>query len=1128
MFSPQQLVIRWIEFSAAGALLLVAAKVAIGRLRQPADRINVILMTFTMTALVPLLMLFAPVPHWQLGLVPTEHPIPNDLPAAMPGHDALTTTTPVNPKSHPGRTGAPRFVTYLPESNRHAPPEQEAASSTPVPNIPLVETTPVPVSRRLDPWWLTFFVLIIVHGLAIAYFIFESIMGARRLAQLTKRAEVAKDHVALLLRQITEGRGDQVRLLVSREINGPMAFGSLQPIIMIPESIATGDPAILQFCLKHEWTHIENGDLRAWGLTWTCQFLLWFQPLFWMLRRDLRVCQDFLADHLAAGDGPARIEYSALLLAFTKQRMGSPIPGAIALFDRPSHLSRRIHMLLHSNLTVHLRSPRAFCLGAGIAVFLSAALFGAVRLNTADGGAQAAGPDLLISAAQLESLISGALPETVLQDAKPPAENEKKQKPAEGDQVAAKIIRGSVVDQAGKPVAQAKLCLPLDFNPRRTMQAFTDDAGHFEFKIPVDWLHGKPKETAWTLWAYAPGFSFASENVGRVVVGSAKELDFKITLPSEEKTSFKILTPKGDPVRDALVQPYHYLTPVAYEYIPQEFLKIIGSRTNAEGIAIFSMLQRKHMLDIQIISEAFGDQTIRINNPPLEELRSIRLRAPGKIEGRLIAEKREWIRGIRLSFSTDNQDQWTDPSGTAQAVTDNEGRYVVPVIASGGPVRVHVGIDKALRVRPHFSDYRNLQKGETMRMDIPLFSTTLVHGTVQWKSNGKPVPNAEISVHHAGNRQLERSKTNENGYYEARVLPGQIGIDDVDLPNDDMLIIPPPHTQKYPLQVPEGALNFELPKMEVVKSRDLIGTLVGEKNEPGSEKQIVALHQGLYYGPAGRCMARTDSAGRFTVKVPEGMESTFEVFDEKTAQPRPATIVQKNPLILRYVALQPVVDPERAKKADVTLTGRVLSEGKPLAGVGLTLNRQSEVEPMPDRDNPTGPAIGYSSRTLQTIRTKSDSYGRYRLSGLKAGDEYAIDIVADYPLANLDWKFQHRTTKLEEQAKGDISLPDLNLRKFTQTLGGIVVDSAGKPVSGVHVGVSRQNEFLMIPRRLKTGSPPWTTTDNAGQFHLERLPDVPLQIVVTIPPEKPQPKTGPFAMQAADMNQQNIRVVVGP
>ncbi len=150
MFASQQLVIRWIEFFVAGALLLVAAKIVIGRLRQPSDRINFILMRFVTTSVVPLLMLFIPVLHWQPSLVASEHPIANEWYAALPGRDAAPETSPVIPKIHPGHAESPRFVAYLPESNRNGPQEQETVLRTPLPTIPPAETTPLSVSRRVQ------------------------------------------------------------------------------------------------------------------------------------------------------------------------------------------------------------------------------------------------------------------------------------------------------------------------------------------------------------------------------------------------------------------------------------------------------------------------------------------------------------------------------------------------------------------------------------------------------------------------------------------------------------------------------------------------------------------------------------------------------------------------------------------------------------------------------------------------------------------------------------------------------------------------------------------------------------------------------------------------------------------
>ena len=85
-------------------------------------------------------------------------------------------------------------------------------------------------------------------------------------------------------------------------------------MIVLPRALCdSGDFQELRFCLGHEWCHIERRDSRAWNLANIAGFVLFYQPLFWWLRRQLRLCQDYLADDRAAALGSAE-DYSTLLV----------------------------------------------------------------------------------------------------------------------------------------------------------------------------------------------------------------------------------------------------------------------------------------------------------------------------------------------------------------------------------------------------------------------------------------------------------------------------------------------------------------------------------------------------------------------------------------------------------------------------------------------------------------------------------------------------------------------------------------------------------------------------------------------------------------------------------------------
>jgi beta-lactamase regulating signal transducer with metallopeptidase domain len=1074
MISPQQIVVTWIEYAAAGAILLVAAKIAVSRLRQPVDRTNLIVMTFVATAVVPLLPTLMPVPIWHLRLVTTEKR-GDTTPAATPF------VSPDLPRE--------------PEFNREAfrdPPVEPAAIGSPVGDGPSARTSAASTSR-FNPWWLAATSLLVSYCLAAGLFVAEWFVSARWLQRISARARPAPKAVEDAWTRITQGRGDSVPVRISTEITAPLAYGCLRPTVVIPESIAEGDPAALRFCLVHEWSHVANGDLRAWRLTWACQFLLWFQPLFWMLRRELRVCQDILADHRAASAGRDRIEYSELLVAFAQQQNRRPIAGTIAFFDRSSQLSRRISMLLSSTLTLRSRSPVAFSLTAGTLSLVCSILIGAVRLDSVQAGddAQAASSE-------------------------PPQEGEASQSSDRRENRdhalshETKTIRGRVMDETGMPIRGAQLWLPLRYQPRRVVHGTTDESGRFELEFPANWISPFVTGSSWTLWAYAPGHSIATQSPFEVVRGKS-EKDVEIKLGPQGNSRFRVLTPAGEPLAGALVQPQHYTTTVGSDLVPPEMLSSVSSRTDTGGIVTLSAVQPGPLFRVQVVSDKFGKQAIRVDRDTARAVRDIRLRETGRIGGRLIGERPEWLRGVRLTFTTDNQDEWIDTQGEASVVTDHDGHFQVSGIASGGPLRTYLIFDSSLPVRPRLNDNLYLAPGETLSLEIPLASAPKVYGKVQAKSSGKPIANAEILLGYGGFQQHDFVVTNEEGRFEGRVLPGPVRVHIISLP-DDYVQLGAPWAEPY--EVPSGVAEFELPTIDVVGTHKLTGQLIGDEGQPLSDVQVMAVDKNRRYG-----FAKTDSAGSFTMNVPDGVATRIEVFSDERGQ-EPVTVVQQDPLIVRYSAdtRAKAMEAEREAKADVTLTGRVFSGGRPLAGVLLTLSRGVPME-LPD---------GTAMRIQNVVSSESDADGHYRLIGLKSGDPYQIDIRPPFPAADPAWPHQLPSMpSLPEDAHGEVTLPDVNLHKLTQSLAGKVVDPEGNGVPGAQVIAMLRDDSASIQRMSMAGPPPWTETDQDGRFKLQQLPDEPLAIMAYMKSSADERIRFPAKVNV-QLNQQDIRIVLDP
>jgi beta-lactamase regulating signal transducer with metallopeptidase domain len=72
------------------------------------------------------------------------------------------------------------------------------------------------------------------------------------------------------------------RVLVSSDIDGPLCFGMLRPVILLPKSLYTdGTPEELRMVLSHELAHVERRDGWINLFQRIVESFLFFHPWVW-------------------------------------------------------------------------------------------------------------------------------------------------------------------------------------------------------------------------------------------------------------------------------------------------------------------------------------------------------------------------------------------------------------------------------------------------------------------------------------------------------------------------------------------------------------------------------------------------------------------------------------------------------------------------------------------------------------------------------------------------------------------------------------------------------------------------------------------------------------------------------
>jgi membrane-associated protease RseP (regulator of RpoE activity) len=200
------------------------------------------------------------------------------------------------------------------------------------------------------------------------------LLGHLALRRLLARPGPVPEGVSRLFAAMTAGRR-RPRLLVSRRARVPFSCGLLRPTVVLPLGLAEGAPApVLRWVLAHELAHLGRRDAWAGLLFGLGQAVYFYLPWFWWLRRQVRLCQEYIADAAAVAAAGCPEDYAQFLVCWAAAP--APPAGVTGVCGRSSDLFRRISMLLQNRTPVEPRCPRRWSLGVACGL-LSLAVVGA-------------------------------------------------------------------------------------------------------------------------------------------------------------------------------------------------------------------------------------------------------------------------------------------------------------------------------------------------------------------------------------------------------------------------------------------------------------------------------------------------------------------------------------------------------------------------------------------------------------------------------------------------------------------------------------------------------------------------------------------------------------------------------
>jgi beta-lactamase regulating signal transducer with metallopeptidase domain len=583
----------WLASTAAISLVVLA----IGAILtwcwvRPVERLRCVQATFLAVLAACALQQLSLLPQMSLGLLPTD----NDR-----GDIAQTAAAPLADAQHIGSAtmpAAPRDsdVAAPIAASAGAPVESETETYAPesgANNVVQLATEDQAMNTGQTVRATVLFVFLAGAG----WCGINLALAALHLRRLRRGCIPAPLECTALAGEIDLQHRRRLTILLSPSIDVPLTYGVRGATIVLPASMVTdASRTTLRNCLAHELSHVRQHDVAWWWALAALQPLMWYQPLYWVLRRELRLCQDQVADHFASGDAVNALDYAEVLVGLARFRQCRQSGLALTMSQGRSNLYRRIQQLVSANHRVTSVCRRWTVGVAAVVLILAGGALGMLNLGRAETQAAQADDAKKTEATKEEAKKTEAKkPDAKTAGIPLTTAAEAKADPSVlGEELPDGSLRysGMIIDKTTKnPIAGAVVTVrrsivsSWDNRTLAETKHTTDAAGKYSFVIPPEQVAERllyiELDVEHVNFATKAGFGYALGMIRKNAKLNDPPFFARVLLDPSEPITGRLVGPDGQPLGDVAMLAYSNVNP--RDFSGDNFGSFVHAKSAADG-----------------------------------------------------------------------------------------------------------------------------------------------------------------------------------------------------------------------------------------------------------------------------------------------------------------------------------------------------------------------------------------------------------------------------------------------------------------------------------------------------------------------------------------------------------------